>query len=360
MTNTFSSKTWIEYKQSESPFLLDKWKPLSSNDITIQKKEFEKIKIFFLNGPPGIPILFNGPPGTGKHCKMECIWKEIYGEKYLMYGRWKITEKWSDVENEIWYEVNSIGAREYKWLESNINEKDVYENIKDWLQNHSLSPDEKKWIVIPNLDKFSETIQKSFCTLVEKTEKYVQWIFFSHIENKISPVLKSRCNIFYTREYNSKELENFNDQQTLEKLKESPYYEWLNTQTLSIPKIGKLSFLIECLEKTKEDTFHPPYEWFIIEKIKQYWFEKKEIPLKTPQFEEMRALCHALFHLQVPVEIWYRWLVNHGIMHIEDSEKKIEWVKYLTEEQSKLKKVFRELFVFEMSFVQCQFFLWKN
>jgi hypothetical protein len=355
-----SQKIWVERKDPRSPYLLDTWKPTSLDDCILYQDTIRKICQPKDCDHSMVPLMLVGPRGTGKHCMIELWMKTVFGSKHSMYGRYKIIETGrSDIEGDMWYEQTSWGGREYKWMEANMTDKDVYTCVKDWVETYNIQQlDEKKWVIVPNLDKMSEFIQKSFCTLIEKTETFVQWIFLGEHIQPILQTLQHRCLVIRTREMNDHEdvqkmIQYWNPSYTLDRLKqEKPrLWDWFQSVTLGIPKIGKLAYMLEC-----EDTPGKyPYEYMLMQKAKKYWLVSMELPLREVDIEEMRAICHGCFHLHVPLEYWYRWLLAEGLK-VLPKERHQSWIEQLKIWNEQNVKVFRELFAYETSWVQCQYF----
>jgi hypothetical protein len=350
-SNEKIQKEWIEVDYSQSPYLLDQWKPYSIDSLNFQKKEFlQWLHIF----QPGNPICLIGPPGSGKHCKLELLFQHLFPKKHTMYHRWHITEKKDGSHSAIWYQQTSWGAREYKWIESSCSEKDLMEYIHDWISDQSIQ-DDKKWIVLPNLDKLSQQTQRGLGVFIEKTQKYVQWIFLAHSLHTCIPSIRSRCIFFHHHEPTNDELNLFLESNPHWKQRTtSNLYSWLEMTSLSIPKIGKVSYLLECHSKQSSEKY--PYEFLLLLEAKKYWFQSISIPCKEDLFHIIRGVCHGLFHLEISIHQWYQWLIQEG-QKTFPQEFKSKWTEYMISEYNQCKHVFRELFVFEMSWVQSQHFL---
>ena len=338
-------KEWFAISYRDSPYLLDQWKPYTPDDLDFQKKEWEDWSKLFESGEENhTPILIHGPPGSGKHCKLELWMKVAQPKKHGMYERWRITEKKDTTHSPIWYEQTIWGAREYKWIEAGSNEKEIYQHIHQWVSDQSIS--EKKWVILPFVERFSESVQRALGLLIEKTQKYVRWILMSHSIQKCSVPLKSRCLIFHTREPKLEECEKWLGKDW----RGTKLGEWIEMRTMSIPRIGKISYYLECFPVMDKI----PYEFFLLQEAKKYWLHPIVIPCKEETLQTIRGICHGLFHLEITIDRWYEWLIEEG-----KKEWKEEWVMYLEGEYNSCKNVFRELFVYEMSWVQCQNWLNK-
>ena len=172
----FTDKTIYENKWSKNLPWVEKYRPISVNDIVYQNQVVETLKKSIHNNNLS-HLLFYGPPGTGKTSAILAAAKDLYKE--------------SDYKNYV-LELNASDERGINIIRTKVksfSQKTISKNNSNNLPNFKL-------IILDEADSMTVEAQSILRNIIQKYSKITRFCIICNYIDKIIESLVSRCNKF--------------------------------------------------------------------------------------------------------------------------------------------------------------------